>query len=819
MKTAPNEPTKATAERQPPAWLLCAFAALVVATMLAPSESAALRGTHAALCIGWFAWFLTYAGLAASGAVSLPALNRPTSDVLTPPAQTWVFRILALGLNWSRRYELLLPLLAIWLTCGAWRHLHTGDARSMLNVYWQWIAWICAYFAARWLLRSPESIRGMAVVVLAVVIGQAGYGGYQRWVLLPEQERVYRLDPEGVLASQGIPTAPGNALRAAYEERIEGRAPTGAFLHPNSLACLLAVATSLLIGIAVSSWRTEAPRSWRRWRIVSTALLAALIALACLAATSSRGGLIASLLGMMLATCWPRSGWSGLGREWSTRRSVLTGAVLLLGVAASVAFLSSPRGQSAWRSLAVRGDYWRASWAMLVDFPLWGCGLGNFQDYYTSYRPAWASEVVADPHNAWLEVAATAGVPAAIVLAVFQFVGALRAALFPRLLVAINTSEHATHTAVEVRPTRQRPSVRPFLIGGLLGVPLVCLCTGLVLRMPPPMMFLTGLPLAITLTWGLRPWMDDGPISPMLLICPVLALLANLVISGGIAYGGIAVVLWVLLAMARNAEDPPPESQVQPATTAGDAAKRRQAQPSRPGQRTTGLLLAGLGAALLVAAHLTMFAPLQRSQTLLARAALASDLGEFAESARWCREATTADRWSAEAARRWCEAEWRLWSTARNSRGQEFPRDDLDQAIALAVARAPRSAALRAWLGNQFLAASRHSSPDEDRALRERALDEYREAVRLFSTSALAWAQLAYAESLQGYRQSSEEAIRRAYELDAQQILNIQRLAHHPLFDDPQPVEPAQATLERIQRESSRAMREEAPSGVTSNFD
>jgi O-antigen ligase/tetratricopeptide (TPR) repeat protein len=806
VKTAPNEPTKATDQRQPPAWLLCAFAALVVATMLAPSESAALRGTHAALCIGWFAWFLTYTGLVASGAVSLPAWHCPAFDLLTPTPRTRVSRILALGLSWTRHYELLLPLFAIWLTCGVWRHWQTGDARSMLNVYWQWIAWICAYFAARWLLRSPESIRGMAVVVLAVVIGQAGYGGYQRWVLLPEQERVYRLDPEAVLASQGIPTAPGNALRAAYEERIEGRAPTGAFLHPNSLACLLAVATTLLVGIAVSSWRTEAPRSWRRWRIESTALLAALMALACLVATSSRGGIIASLLGMTLATCWPRAGWSGLGREWSTRRFLLTSAVLLFGVAASIAFLSSPRGKSAWRSVAVRGDYWRASWEMLLDFPLWGCGLGNFQDFYTSYRPAWASEVVADPHNAWLEVAATAGVPAAIALAVFQFVGVLRAALFPRLLVAINTSEHTTRTTVDDHSTKQRPSVRPLLVGSLLGVPLVCLCTGLVLRMPPPMMFLAGLPLAIALIWGLRPWMDDGPINPMLLICPVIALLANLVISGGIAYGGIAIVLWVLLAMARNAEDLPPAAQVQPSTSAGDAAKRRQSQPSRFGQRTAGLLLAGLGVSLLVAAHLTMFAPLHRSQTLLARAALASELGELEESARWCREATTADRWSAEAARRWCEAEWRLWSTARNRRGQEVSRDDLDQAIALAVARAPRSAALRAWLGNQFLAASRHSSPDEGRVLRERAVDEYRAAVRLFPTSALAWAQLAYAESLQGHWPSSEEAIRRAYELDAQQILNIQRLAYHPLFDDPQPVEPAQATLERIQREASRAM-------------
>ena len=53
---------------------------------------------------------------------------------------------------------------------------------------------------------------------------------------------------------------------------------------------------------------------------------------------------------------------------------------------------------------------------MTADHPLFGVGPGQFQCEYTRFRAVTASEVVADPHNVLLEIAAIAGLPALLLL-------------------------------------------------------------------------------------------------------------------------------------------------------------------------------------------------------------------------------------------------------------------------------------------------------------------------------------------------------------------------------------------------------------------
>ena len=47
-----------------------------------------------------------------------------------------------------------------------------------------------------------------------------------------------------------------------------------------------------------------------------------------------------------------------------------------------------------------------------------GVGPGNFGDHYTRFKLPTASEEIADPHNGFLEVWATAGTPALVALVV-----------------------------------------------------------------------------------------------------------------------------------------------------------------------------------------------------------------------------------------------------------------------------------------------------------------------------------------------------------------------------------------------------------------
>lgn len=96
---------------------------------------------------------------------------------------------------------------------------------------------------------------------------------------------------------------------------------------------------------------------------------------------------------------------------------VIVGAVVVAG------FLAGWDRQvltEASKSFGYRLQYWIATLKLVANYPILGCGPGNFQIEYPRYMLAEASEVIADPHNFILEIAATAGIPAACL-----FVGSL----------------------------------------------------------------------------------------------------------------------------------------------------------------------------------------------------------------------------------------------------------------------------------------------------------------------------------------------------------------------------------------------------------
>ena len=88
---------------------------------------------------------------------------------------------------------------------------------------------------------------------------------------------------------------------------------------------------------------------------------------------------------------------------------IIHGLVLL---AAKFGYLDLQVLSEAKKSLGYRLEYWQATAAMIRDYPLSGCGVGNFQAYYAKYKLPQSSEMVADPHNFLFEIAATSGLPA-----------------------------------------------------------------------------------------------------------------------------------------------------------------------------------------------------------------------------------------------------------------------------------------------------------------------------------------------------------------------------------------------------------------------
>ena len=140
-------------------------------------------------------------------------------------------------------------------------------------------------------------------------------------------------------------------------------------------------------------------------------------------------------------------------------------AALQIGVLDVEVFSEAPK------SLLYRLEYWQATAGMIADHPLTGVGLGSFQDRYAQYQLPQASETVADPHNAPLEIAATLGLPGLgfLLLIVAVAIGTLRRNQDSTLT---DDDDTAVDTAIDTAP----------MLDGLDAVAVgIGLCLGLLL--------------------------------------------------------------------------------------------------------------------------------------------------------------------------------------------------------------------------------------------------------------------------------------------------------------------------------------------------
>src|SRR5262249_7118374 len=99
----------------------------------------------------------------------------------------------------------------------------------------------------------------------------------------------------------------------------------------------------------------------------------------------------------------------------AARKDLLLGAGVLV-LLTFTWFLFPSVIAKAWRSIGLRTEYWTATWAMIGDHPWLGVGPGNFGRHYPRYMTATAFEKIQDPHNFILEIWATCGLFALLLL-------------------------------------------------------------------------------------------------------------------------------------------------------------------------------------------------------------------------------------------------------------------------------------------------------------------------------------------------------------------------------------------------------------------
>ena len=309
--------------------------------------------------------------------------------------------------------------------------LTVGDKRSAANQAWEWVA-----TGAFWLLLrhglSAWSCRNAlfrSLIVAGAVLG--GFGLYQHYVSHPRLVAEYGplfdqyrhatgAEASTIaqkLAQAGIPTeGPGLVL---FEKRLrDSREPMGMFALANTFGGCLAVFLLLNVGEILAARRRGS--GWR-----GLAPFVATIGLLgwCLLLTKSRTAWVGTGFGLLtlvshqfrIATSIRRFFWPMIGT-----------LLLIAGGSVALLFLGGLDRQvlsEAPKSLAYRIQYWQATSQLIADHPWLGVGPGNFRQHYLKYKLPEASEEIADPHNLFLEIAATGGVVSALGLMAFLLLG------------------------------------------------------------------------------------------------------------------------------------------------------------------------------------------------------------------------------------------------------------------------------------------------------------------------------------------------------------------------------------------------------------
>jgi putative inorganic carbon (hco3(-)) transporter len=177
-------------------------------------------------------------------------------------------------------------------------------------------------------------------------------------------------------------------------------------------------------GLGITSYRADPFVKWLPVLVLGTLLLS----IAALALTQSRGGLLGTMIGLLVLLIWKKR-----------RIGLLILAIGLLTAVLVSAFGSGHVIASALSdgTLASRLEVWQRGILMVEDFPITGIGIGTYNQVAHALYPFYIAapdELVPHAHNQFLEVAVDLGIPGLVIylglLGVF-FIGAgqaLRAA-------------------------------------------------------------------------------------------------------------------------------------------------------------------------------------------------------------------------------------------------------------------------------------------------------------------------------------------------------------------------------------------------------
>jgi len=527
---------------------------LIVITALIPSESAISDGTYAPLAAGWCLLLVVWA------------------------AATWLDGKPAIQIGWT---ECVGAALIGWHSLAALVSLGQTNGRQALNAHWLILGYGLTAFLVRQTVRTAEQARSLVAVMIWLATLLACLGLFQYFYSMPMLRREYEQDAPAILAANGISAESDSPQRKLFEDRLRSKEPLATFALTNSLAGVLApwLVATLAVGLANFGRREQ----WQT--LLGLAVVAAILA-GCLVLTKSRTAFLALLVGLALVALYGRgkSQWARL--DWRIPAGLAGTAIVIGLVAVYSGGLDLQVLSESPKSVRYRIEYWQATARVIGDYPIFGCGPGNFQETYAVHKLPQASETVADPHNVLLEIWATAGTPAVALLV------ALLAAFAVDVSAAARAGQRSPIWQSETPVAPAQWIVFGGAAAGLLLAPLVASGLGYPLEgisqslRSLPVVWPLGAMLLAAACWLFGPWIARGELTLAALVIPQIVLCINLLAAGALVFPAVITTLLVLAPVAvlfAGHSDHAEESDAVQRRRQADSSHRRHGLPVRRG--------------------------------------------------------------------------------------------------------------------------------------------------------------------------------------------------------------------------------------------
>jgi O-antigen ligase/tetratricopeptide (TPR) repeat protein len=248
------------------------------------------------------------------------------------------------------------------------------------------------------ILDSQSKVKLLLALIVALGVASA----YRCWEQYPENEHLiefYEQDTNAALAQQRI--VPNSMEHFQFEHRLYSKDISGFFTTSNSAGSFALMASLAAVALLFERYRNRKLAGTESVWLITCGIAAAVVIFG-LVITRSKGAIIASLFAAVtfviyLCFCnWLKN----------HKKAVLI-LCLLLALAGTwvVVWYGLAHGRlPGGNSMLVRWQYWHASVKMYADHLLTGVGPGNFAHFYPNYKPASASESVANPHNFLLSI-------------------------------------------------------------------------------------------------------------------------------------------------------------------------------------------------------------------------------------------------------------------------------------------------------------------------------------------------------------------------------------------------------------------------------